>query len=238
MKVKKRYLILAVLFLVLNMITATQYAITKVDYLYTVVHPCDASIRYIGSDNSSDGNRVLRVVGDNSTSVALNLRLGDMFTSNMQRTFTAAFGIVNEENYPVKITHINVSSVNATYMKIWLHGNRTANANNITNDPTAVLMWDNNTMVNGSNTTAWILREGNEIPNDMCYNVSNRTNSTIPTPWDGVSHVRYSTNNSIALSNVSDYVWVQITIDIPYAVDTIGAHTGTIWIHFESEAGD
>ena len=65
-----------------------------------------------------------------------------MYSSNMVRTFSAAFALVNEENYPVNITHINISSANHTYIKIWLHGNRTANANNTVNDPTTVLMWD------------------------------------------------------------------------------------------------
>jgi len=240
MKVKRKYLLLAVLFLILNLITATQYAITKVDYLYTVVHPCNASIRYIGSDNSSDGVRVLRVIGDNVTNVGLQLRLGNMYSSNMRRTFSAAFGLVNEETYPINITHINVSSSNATYMKIWLHGNRTANANSTTNDPTTVLMWNNDTVVNASNITAWTLAAGDENASGMCYNTSNRANTTIPTPWDfpNTSHVRYSTNNSNASSGISDFVWLQITIDIPDTVDSLDDHTGTIWIHLESETGN
>lgn len=239
MKVKRKYLILAVLFLILNLVTATQYAVTKVDYLYTVVHPSESSIRYIGSDNSSDGRRVLRVAGSNTTNVQLILRLGDMFSSNMERTYSAAFGLVNEEAYPINITHINVSSPNATYLKIWLHGNRTANANSTANDPTTVLMWNNNTVVNASNTTAWTLAAGDSNASGMCYNTSNRANTTIDTPWDyaNTSHVRYSINNSNAVSGTADFVWIQITIDIPDTVDALGDHTGTIWIHLESEAG-
>lgn len=225
-------MILAVLFLILNLVTASQYAITKVDYLYTVVHPSDASIRYIGSDNSSDGERVLRVTGDNSTSLGLQLRFGDMYSNNMVRTFSAAFGLVNEETYPVNITHINISSSNATYMKIWLHGNRTANANSTTNDPTTVLMWDNDTTVNASNTTAWTLASGNQGSANMSADGTNQ----ISTPWDETSHVRYSLNNTNATSGVSDFVWFQISIEIPETVDLVGAHTGTIWIHLESEA--
>jgi len=237
MKVKRKYLILAVLFLILNMVTASQYAVTKIGYSYTLVHPSNASIRYIGSDNSSDGIRVLRVVDSNTTNVQLTLRLGDVYSTNMQRTFSAAFGIVNEENYSVNITHINVSSNNFTYMKIWLHGNRTANANSTTNDPSTVLMWDNNTVVNASNTTAWILREGDNDPTDMCYNVSDRSSYSVNTTWDETAHVRYSVNNSNAVSNVSDFVWVQICLDIPESVQELGTMTGTIWVHLESDAG-
>jgi len=234
MKVKKKYLILAVLFLILNLITATQYAVTKVDYLYTIVHPSNASIRYIGSDNSSDGERVLRVTGDNSTSLGLQLKLGDMFSTDMTRTFSAAFALVNEENYPVNITHINVSSVNHSYLKIWLHGNRTANANSTANDPTTVLMWDNNSIINVSSTTAWTLAAGNSGPNNMSADGIHQ----IATPWDKVSCVRYSRNNTNAASGVSDFVWVQISIEIPHTIDLVGDHTGTIWIHLESEAGN
>lgn len=238
MKVRRRMCIIAVLFLVLNMVIATQYATLKLAYEYGIAHPCDASIRFIGSDNSSDGKRVLRVAGSNVTNVQLKLELGDGYSSGMKKTYTAAFGIVNEETYPLNITHINVSSSNYTYLKIYLHGNRTANANSTVNDPTSVFMWNNNTIVNASNTTAWTLATGDENSTGMCYNTSNRVATTIPTPWDNTSHVRYSRNNSDAESGISDFVWVQIVIDIPDKVDAIGTHSGMIWIHLESEAGD
>lgn len=235
MKVNKKLLVLATLFLFLNMIIATQYAVTKIGYVYTIVHPSDASIRYIGSDNSSDGIRVLRVAGSNTTNVQIILRLGDIFSTNMVRTFTAAFGLINEEAYPLNITHINVSSEQYTYMKIWLHGNRTANANSTLNDPSTVLMWDNDTMIHPSNSSAWTLAAGDSNSSGMCSNVTDRTNYTIPTDWDETAHVRYSINNTNAESNYSDFVWVQITLDIPETIGSIGEHTGTIWIHLESE---
>lgn len=238
MKVGKKLLLIAILFLTLNMVIATQYAVTRVGYIYTLVHPCDASIRLIGSDNSSDGIRVLRVAGSNESNIQLVLRLGDIYSANMKKIFTAAFGIVNEEAYDLNITHINVSSENYTYMRIWLHGNRTANANSTLTDPTSVLMWDNDTIVNETNTTAWILRAGDGNSSTMCYNVSDRENCTILTPWDEIAHVRYSRDDSIAYSNVSDFVWVQIEIEIPESIEGVGTHVGTIWIHFESEAGD
>ena len=238
MKVNKKLMTLAVLFLVLNMITATQYAVTKLGYTYSLVHPCDASIRFIGSDNSSDGDRVLRVAdGNNDTNIQLTLRLGSVYSANMEKTFTAAFGIVNEETYALNITHINVSSVNHTYMKIYLHGNRTENANSTATDPSGVLMWDNDTMVNASDTTAWILAPGNATPSEMCYNISDRAKCTVQTPWDETANVRYSTTNYDAVSNVSDFVWVQITVSIPKSIEGAGTHSGTIWIHLESEVG-
>ena len=228
-------MILGILIVICTMVVATQYAVTRLTYQFTIVHPCDASIRYVGSDNSTDGIRVLRVSGSNTTDVGLVLELGNVYSANMIRTFSAAFGIVNEESYPLNITYINVSSLNTTYLKIWLHGNRTANANSTTNDPSSVYMFNNGTIVNSSNTTAWSLAAGDEDTSGMCYNVTDRTNCTIATGWDEAAHVRYSTNNSLAVSGYSDFVWVQVSLDIPSSVDTVGVHTGTIWIHYESE---
>lgn len=228
-------MILAVLFVILNMTIATQYAVTKISYEFTIVHPSDSAIRLIGSDNSTDNRRVLRVAGSNTTNVRIKLALGDGYSTNMIRTYTAAFAIVNENNFDLNITHINVSSSNHTYMKIYLHGNRTVDASNSTLDNSSVFMWNNDTLVNASNTTAWVLRAGNNDSTNMCYNVSNASDCNITTPWDETAHVRYSTNNTLIASNVSDYVWVQITMDIPETVETIGTYTGTIWIHFEYE---
>ena len=235
MKVSKKMYILGILFLILNVAIATQYAVTKIDYEYTLVHPCDASIRYIGSDNSTDGIRVLRVSGSNVTNIKLKVDLGDVYSTNMKRTFTAAFGVVNEENHSLNITHINVTSDNCTYMKIWLHGDRDENANSTATDPSRVYMWNNKSIVNATNTTAWTLARGNSDPSDMCYNVSDRANSSISTGWDETAHVRYSKNNTNAVSGESDFVWVQITLDIPDTADSLGLHSGTIWIHLKSE---
>jgi len=235
MKVRKKWMILAVLFLIINMIAATQYAVTKIGYEYNIIHPCDANIRLIGSDNSSDNIRVLRIIGSNTTDVGLKLRLGGNFTTNQIQHFTAAFGIVNEESRPLNITHINVSSENHTYLQIYLHGDRDANGNSTLNDNSTVYMWNNNTMVNLSNTTAWTLATGDGDTSTMCYNVTNRAGTTINTDWDETAHVRYSLNNSNAVSSYSDFVWVQITINIPDTADALGLHTGTIWIHLESE---
>jgi len=122
-------------------------------------------------------------------------------------------------------------------MTIYLHGNRTANANSTANDPSTVLMWDNDTTVNASNTTAWTLAPGNRNATNMCYNQSLGTDCNISTPWDDDAHVRYSVNNTDAVSNFSDYVWVQIVITIPDSIEGAGTHSGTIWIHLESEVG-
>jgi len=235
MKVNSKLMVIGVIFLVLNMLMATQYAVTKMAYEYRIQHPCDSDIRFIGSDNSTDGKRMLRIVGDNVTDIGLKIFLGNV-SLNQQSYFSAAFGIVNEEQYSLNITHINVSSLNCSYMKIWIHGNRAANADNITSDPSGILMWDNNTIVNTSNTTAWTLAPGNSNSSDMCANISNRASTTISTSWDETAHVRYTLNNTNATSGLSDFVWIQIGLDIPDTIESFGStNSGIIWIHLESE---
>jgi hypothetical protein len=241
MKLNKKLMILGVLVLVLNMLVATQYAVTKIGYEYNIVHPSNANIRYIGSDNST-GGRVLRVDGPNGTA-SLKLTLGN-WSAGTNKMYSAAFGIVNEEQVPVSIMYINVSSMEYTYLRIWIHGDRDANANNTVNDPTTVLMYDNGTIVHASNISAWTLARGNNNPNDMCSNISDRTNYSTNTTWDETQHVRYSLNDSNAYGigimnrtayNASDFVWVQVAMDIPNTVDSAGLHTGIIWIHFKAD---
>jgi hypothetical protein len=240
MKPNKKLMILGVLVLVLNMLVATQYAATKIGYEYYIVHPSDADIRYIGSDNST-GGRVLRVAGANGTG-SLKLTFGN-WSAATNKIYSAAFGIVNEEPFSVNIMYINVSSGNDTYLTIWLHGDRDANGNSTNTDPTTIEMYNNGTIVNATNTVAWTLAPGDNNPNTMCSNISDRTNYSTNTTWDETQHVRYSLNDSNAYSvgtmdrtvyNASDFVWVQIAIDIPNNVDTAGLHTGTIWVHYEA----
>ena len=235
MRIEKRFLLVGLTILTTTMVIATQYAVTRIGYEYIIVHPSDSSIRYIGSDNSSDGIRTLRVEGDNVTNIRVKLFLGRNFSANQTKYYSAAFGIVNEERFPINITHIDVSSSQSTYLRIWLHGDRDANANNTLNDPSSVLMYDNGTIINDSNTIAWTLAPGDENPNTMCSNVSDRSNYSINTTWDDVAHVRYSLNDTNAVSGVADFVWVQVALVIPDVVDSAGLHTGNIIIYYTAD---
>ncbi|MEA3458072.1 MAG: hypothetical protein U9R21_05280, partial [Candidatus Thermoplasmatota archaeon] len=67
MKIDRRLMLLGVMLVVLSVAVATQYATTKVNYSYSIVHPSNADIRFVASDNSSeDGNRLLRVADNDS----------------------------------------------------------------------------------------------------------------------------------------------------------------------------
>jgi len=242
MKYNKKLLIIAVLIVVLNMILATQYAVTTIGYEYYIVHPSDANIRYIGSDNTT-GGRVLRMEGPNTTGL-LKIVLGN-WSPGTNKMYSAAFGIVNEEDVPISITHINISTMTGnSYMNIWLHGNRTANANSTSSDSTSVLMVNNGTTVNESSTIAWTLGPGNDDSTDMCSDISDRSTYSVNTSWDPNARVRYSVEGETAygigvhgrtINNASDYVWLQIGIAIPTNVDSSGLHTGSIWIHYTAD---
>jgi len=226
MKIDRRLTILGVMLVVLSMTMATQYATTKVSYTYSIVHPSNADIRFIGSDNGSDG-RVLRAL-NNGTVASVQLYFGN-WSANSNKTYTAAFGIVNEEMMTVNLTHMNVStSVGADYMQIWVHSNRSTNA---VDDVNKVFVWNKGTKGFNSTTCVWRLGAGNQNASNMCADGITQ----LTTPWDTTKSVRYSVNNAnYSVNGTSDFVWVQISIDIPAAADQTGYHNGTVWIHFKA----
>jgi len=228
MNLDRRLTILGVMLVVLSMTMATQYATTKVSYTYSIVHPSDADIRFIGSDNGSDG-RVLKAINNGTGIETVQLSFGN-WSANSNKTFTAAFGIVNEEIMAVNITHINVSTTTGfSYLQIWLHSNRSINA---VDDVGSVFIWNNGSTGYTSSSCAWRLGPGNQDPSNMCADGITQ----LPTLWDDTAGVRYSTNNAnYSINGTSDFVWVQVSINIPASADQTGIHDGTIWIHFKAD---
>lgn len=170
---------------------------------------------------------VLRVDGDN-TSGARNLKveLGGNWTENYNKTYKAAFGIVNEEKFSVAITHINVSNtLGNDYMQIWLHGDRDTIAGS---DGTSVMVWDKGSVGFDASDSVWVLGAGNQNAENM-----NTGGTAIDTPWNETAHVRYSYSNVDAVNSTDDYVWVQISLDIPDGASA-GSYSGLIWIHFRA----
>ena len=104
MRIDRRLVLIGVMLIVLSMTMATQYAIIRTSYSYSLVHPSNADIRFIASDNSTDGIFLLRINGTNGTTNSeLILSFGNI-SANQNKTYTAAFGIVNEESVAVNIT--------------------------------------------------------------------------------------------------------------------------------------
>jgi len=206
------------------MTMATQYATTKANYSFAIVHPSNADIRFIGSDNSSgDSARVLRVTNNNSGTQFVTIELGS-WMPNSQKNYTAAFGIVNEEAQKVNITYVSVSGVNASYLNIWLHGDRSTDAGT---EGTAVKVVSGGAALYNDNTVVWTLGSGDSDENTM-------NGAGLSTPWDETSHVRYSVDDSTnAVNETHDFVWVQVSLDIANAAG-LQAATGTIEFHFKA----
>jgi hypothetical protein len=224
MRLNRYIMFLGVLIVVLSMTMATQYATTRATYSFSIAHPSDADIRFIGSDNSSGDNmRVFRVANGTTTKYA-TISLGD-WMPNSKKNYTAAFGIVNEEYFKVNITHVNITGTNNSYITIWLHGDRDADYNGETSSCVKVL--SGGTALYTSSTAAWTLGAGNG-------NANNMNGTDLSTPWDDTSHVRYSLDDTKNAVNESyDFVWVGVSIDIPSDAIAQSA-TGTIYIHFKS----
>lgn len=223
MRIDRRLVLIGVMIIVLSMTMATQYATTKIGYEYAIVHPSDSDIRFIASDNSSDNIRVLRVENNDTALQTLKIVLGNI-SLGVNKTYSAAFGIVNEEAYNITITHINLSATTGNdYVQIWLHGDRDARADN---DVTSVFMYDgtNGDEKFSSASSAWGLYKGNQNP-------ANMDGANIDTLWDATADTRYSTSDTNAVNNTDDYVWVQISIDVPSTGDIISSYSGIIYIH-------
>jgi len=227
MGAQKRLFVIGVLVVIVSLIFATQYATTKINFTYGIVHPSNADVRFIGSDNSSkDQGRVLRITNNVSGSQYAQIAFGN-WSSNTNKTYTAAFGIVNEERFSVNITSVraNPTAGQVSYMQIWLHGDRDQL---IDNDLSAVYMYNNGTVVHSVSTAAWTL-----MPGDANAGTMNSDGVSIQTPWDTSSHVRYSTSNLDGMSKRADFVWVQISLNLPASVAT-GNYTGEIIITLEA----
>ena len=224
MRIDRRLTLLGVMLVVLSMTMATQYATTKVAFSYGIVHPSNADIRFVGSDNSSDGlGRVIRV--DNTTSWYAQISLGD-WMPNSKKNYTAAFAIVNEEISFVNITHANISGTGGDYMTVWLHGNRSKDASE-EQDSAKVCILNDGVSPFGTSSCAWQLGAGNKDSTDM-------NGTAILTPWDTTSNIRYNSTTDIYAENgTRDFVWVEISLDIPSDA-ALTAATGILYIYFKA----
>jgi hypothetical protein len=217
-QMRKKLLLVGILAVTLSTISATQYVRADLGFSYEIVHPSESDIRYIGSDLAPDGNHVLRSEDDAS----VKLEFGK-WSAGQTKVYTAAFGIVNEEMFPVRIKNVvvtdNTGSENASkYIQIWLHGNQNFEAKN----ETQFLLW------NGSAHTGleWTLAAGNRNSSNMDgtnTTTSMNTNSKVHVPDELVG---------LGANGTHDFVWVQIVITAPD--NDIKTFDGNIQFTFES----
>ncbi|HDN50400.1 MAG: hypothetical protein DRN21_02055 [Thermoplasmata archaeon] len=216
MDVRKKVLLVGIAVAVLSAAVATQYARITIGYEFSVVHPSDGMIRFVALDNASDGSRVLRV-RNNGTTATMNLSFGDI-PKGMNKTYSAAFAIVNEEPFEVNITGVTVTGSESDAVRIWLHSDADTDA---TGD-TSVMLW-NGAALSGY----WRLAAGNGDETDM-------DGAGTSTPWDTNDFIRYAAGTPTAVSGTDDFVWVQISIDTN-DVAAKGDYTGTIEFQFEAQ---
>jgi len=229
LRIDRRLTIIGVMLVVLSMTMATQYVTTEVGFSYTLVHPSNADIRFVGFDNSTDQIRIIRTASGTNTSGQLDLTLRFGNVSELQNlTYTASFGIVNEERFQVNITHVYVKEGSYTdYLEIWLHSQPELLATSEDADERAHIWGSGGPMGFSNSTTAWRLAAGNGNPNDL-----NGTNTE--TEWDEQAYVRFTNDSSaFAKNGTSDFVWVQISIVVPDGA-TLASVTGSIVFYFEA----
>jgi len=236
MRIDRRLVLIGVMLVVLSMTMATQYAQTKISYSFTIVHPSMADIRFIGSDNcSDDGSRCLRVLNNDTASVFLTLKLGEL-APNSTTNYTAAFGIVNEEEFPVNITYFSINGVNESYFDVWVHGDRDEDYPDSGDDGTRHMMIDDGVSQSSASSCIWQLAAGDKDPTTMCADTDVGTPTYLTTFWDETSHIQYSTNDvNVSVNTTSDFVWVGISINVP-ADAVLDQSTGTLICHFESNS--
>lgn len=226
MRMDRRLVLIGVILVVLSMTMATQYANTRASYTFTIVHPSNADIRFIASDNSSsDGERCLRIVNNVSGSQYVTIDLGSWMPDS-STNYTAAFGIVNEQGQYINLTYVNISGVNASYLDMWVHGDRDVDA---PDDASSVQIIQDGAALFTANHRVWTFAPGDGDVQTM----SNDTSTQLQTLWDNGANVQYydkEGNNSE--NGTSDFVWVQISLDISKTAITGSASTGTIYIHF------
>ena len=234
MKIDRRLVLVGVMLIGSSMTMATQYATTKVSYSFAIVHPSNADIRFIASDNSSDdGVRCLRVTNNASGTQFVTLELGD-WQSNSLKNYTAAFGIVNEEPFYVNLTHVTVSGTNASYLDIWVHADRDALF--LGNDSLQQMVVNDGVALFTASDTVWTLATGDQDVETMDDDFTG--GGTIQTFWDTAADVQWSECDTDATNGTSDFVWIGVSLDIKSDAALVASATGTIEVHFRASTND
>jgi len=237
MRLDRRLILIGVMLVVLSMTMATQYATTRVSYSFAIVHPSIADIRFVGSDNSSDDNTLcLRVTDNTSGGQFVTLELGDWMPDS-KVNYTAAFGIVNEQEQFVNLTHVNVTGTNLSYLSIWLHHDRDDDYDTDDAANEEILVVRNGVALYDASDTLWTFAPGDGDPGTMSndYATDDGVQTHFACVWDATANVYKSYNDANNSVNKSaDFVWVGISLDIPTEAK-VQAATGTIYLHFKAD---
>ena len=97
------------------------------------------------------------------------------------------------------------------------------------------MIYDNGTIISTSDTIAWTLAPGDGNASTICSNITDRSRFTSFLHNDEIAGVKYTYYNINATSSYSDYVWIQIELDIPSGAEIQGEITGYFYIHLKSD---
>jgi len=150
--------------------------------------------------------------------------------------YTAAFAIVNEQGQYVNLTYVNISGTNASYLDMWVHGNRSVDAPSEAADA-AVQIVDNGNALFSASDTVWTLAPGDGNVDTISADYGASGGQThLPCVWDTGANMWYNDfSGNFSLNKTSDFVWVQICLDIDKDAAISGsASLGTIYFHFKA----
>ena len=206
---QKRASLVILSMLMLSTIAATQFASSDLGYSFSITGG-DSGIRFIGHDDGVDAVILLRADDDDGSN--LRMELGD-WARGQTVTYTAAFGIVNENQYAINITSVSITGSGNASIYAWLHNNADTEA--VSDGGT--LIFDNG---EGAQEFYWLLAAGNSNAADA---------NSITTPLNAQSHTRTLTAADNAAN--TDHVWVQIKLVIPQSASN-GQFSGTVSFDF------
>lgn len=236
MDIRKKVLLPLVLLVALSTVMATQYGVIRVDYSYQIT--CrDNYIHFLARDTDpTSTTKPLIYQSSNDTYYQFDL---GKWAQGTNKTYTAAFAIVNEEAYAVNLDKVVVVGTGADYMYIYVHEHAQKTCNSAftsdSSDQEAAadykVMWDGSS---GSASNYWVLAGGDQ--NTSSY--SDGT-TTLDATWDGTYFVSKfdstddTGNTKEAVNGTADYVWVEVGLIIPTSASA-ATMSGTIYFEFEA----
>ena len=94
------------------------------------------------------------------------------------------------------------------------------------------MIWNKNATQFVNQSSAWVLAAGDGDAATM-------NGSNAWTPFNATSQVRYTYYDGDAETGVYDFVWVQISLDIPAGAAPTGTDvSGTVYMYFNSTTHD
>ncbi|TET91479.1 MAG: hypothetical protein E3J35_01845 [Methanomassiliicoccales archaeon] len=235
MRLRKKTLIGLAMLVAISTVLATQYGVIQVSWDYEIT-TSDNYVHWLSRDTSpTDTSKPLIYSSDNKT---YSISLGK-WAQATNKTYTAAFAIVNEEAYSITLDKVVVTGTGKDYMYIYVHEHAqktcneafTADSSKQEASSDYKTMWDGSS---GSTTHYWVLVAG-----DQSTNTYSDGTTTLDATWDSTYYgwkfdaTDDTGNTKEAVNGTADYVWVEVGLIIPSSA-TAASLSGTIYFEFEA----